>query len=336
MKAIDRTVLVRLVGSCLLLLGFGTSVLGAQEPPDAQDGASVKMVLDGIDIDFDMNGDWIAMYSTYVQTVTFPDRQGIRDAMTIAEERGKAAIVRWLEQTVESERLVTEVSAQSSSAQRVQGSEGDSFSSESQRNMTTSIEEFTRSFSQGTLRGVSVLEQGYDEAADEAWVVVGISREMMGLAARMQQDMNNPRQLAEESRRQSAGAAGGRAGPNRPGSYTARRQMPGVPRGGTGGGGGAMSLPGGGDARGVMVDRIEVRPSGAGSYEVMGEMTNNGLSAGAEVELTFSLLNGQGRTLGRASSFLSVGRSGSSQMFRLVISAGGDVAEYFYTAQENR
>src|SRR4051794_40024280 len=63
--------------------------------------------LDGLDIEFDKQGNWSKIYSTYTQPVDVPDRRGIKKAQVIAEEKGKAQIVRFLQQNVSSERLVT-------------------------------------------------------------------------------------------------------------------------------------------------------------------------------------------------------------------------------------
>src|SRR4051794_16691918 len=133
--------------------------------------------LDGLDIEFDANGNWNKIYSTYTHPVDVPDRRGIKKAQVIAEEKGKAQIVRFLKQEVSSERLVEEVDTTLQTATHKQGSGSkDELSKTTQRTMKESVREFTRSYAQRTLRGVTVIETGYNSGAEEAWVKVGFSR----------------------------------------------------------------------------------------------------------------------------------------------------------------
>lgn len=182
----------------LLLIAALASVFAA--PPSlaaqaasAPAGAPETLVLDGLEIEFDESNDWVRMYSTYRQPVSFPDRAGIRKAYTIAEEKGKAQIIRFFRQNVTSGRLIEEVNSEAQTAVRRQVNGSDSVSRTTQREMVESIREFTSSYSEGTLRGVTVVEQGYDEVAEEVWVKVGLSRTTMRLGAQMQQEMANPR-----------------------------------------------------------------------------------------------------------------------------------------------
>lgn len=151
-----------------------------------------SMPLDGLDIEFDESGDWVRIYSTYRQPVAVPDRAGLRKGYTIAAEKGKAQIIRFFEERVTSKRLIEEVSRESQNAVRSQKDGQQSVSRETQREMVESIKEFTESFSEGTLRGVTVLEQGYDEAAEEVWVKIGISKKNAALGAKLQQDLRSP------------------------------------------------------------------------------------------------------------------------------------------------
>lgn len=159
----------------------------------AAQAAANTLSLDGLEIEFDANGDWSRMYSTYRQPVSFPDRVGLRKAYTIAEEKGKAQIIRFMQENVSSERLVEEVNKEVQQAARSQANGKESISRNTQREMVESVKEFTRSYSAGTLRGVTVLEQGYDEKAEEVWVKIGLSRRSAALGQQLQQDLANPR-----------------------------------------------------------------------------------------------------------------------------------------------
>lgn len=91
----------------------------------------------------------------------FPDRRGVSKAQTIAEEKAKAAIVRFLEQEVASARVVAEVQNDMSSANLSRGSNrAENIQKSSQRQMIESLTEITSSASAGQLRGVIVLERG--------------------------------------------------------------------------------------------------------------------------------------------------------------------------------
>lgn len=154
--------------------------------------AASRLALDGLDIEFDDKGNWLRMYSTYRETVRFPDRQGINRAYRVAQEKGKAQIVRFFEENVTSERLIQEVDRESQRALRQESDSSETFNRNTQREMVSSVSEFTRSYSRGTLRGVTVIEQGYDETAEEVWVKIGLSRSTVALGAQMQRDIANP------------------------------------------------------------------------------------------------------------------------------------------------
>lgn len=165
----------------------------------SRSAASSSLVLDGLEIEFDERGDWNRMYSTYRQPVSFPDRVGLRKAYTIAEEKGKAQIVRFMQENVRSERLIDEVNRESQSATRTQNGKVDATSRTIQREMVESVREFTRSYSEGVLRGITVIEQGFDEKAEEVWVKIGLSRRSVRLGSEMQNDIANPRKPPTES-----------------------------------------------------------------------------------------------------------------------------------------
>jgi hypothetical protein len=150
-------------------------------------------------------------YSRYTQPVEFPDRRGIRAAQMIAEEKGKAQIIRFFGEEISSERLVEEVDASVQSASRIAGPNSkDDLSKTTQRTMKQSVREFTRSYAQGSLRGVTVIGSGYDTETEEAWVKVGFSRATMTIADAVHDSMKHvspggsalPKQSSEPVKRQ--------------------------------------------------------------------------------------------------------------------------------------
>lgn len=188
---------MRIIVKLPALLMFGTLCLaqngsvaaGVGQIQVSSDGSS-KLKLDGIDIEFDATGNWSAIYSTFTQPVEFPDREGIKKAQIVAEEKGKAEIIRFLNQEVQSERIVSEADSTIQNAERTQGTgKGDRLSRTTQRQIVSSLKQFTRSYASGNLRGVTILATGYNEKAEEAWVKIGLSRKTAAIANSLSHDM---------------------------------------------------------------------------------------------------------------------------------------------------
>lgn len=136
--------------------------------------------IDGVEIEWAPNGSFNRIYSRFSQPVNFPDRQGISKAQIIAEEKAKAAIIRFMGQQVASARVVAEVQNDMSQATRTGGTkQEEDVKKTSQRQMVESLSEVTSSASAGKLRGVIVLERGYDQKEEVAWVKVGLSKKTM-------------------------------------------------------------------------------------------------------------------------------------------------------------
>ena len=174
---------IRIAGKCLASVVALMGCYQATAQSVERSGVATLVHLDGLDIEFANDGQWNKIFSTYVQPVEFPDRRGIKTAQIIAEEKGKAAIIRFINQEVSSNRLVEEVESTVSKANMTKGAGSkDGTVKTNERTMIESVKEFTRSFSSGSLRGVTVLEAGYDEKKEEAWVKVGLSRATMGIA----------------------------------------------------------------------------------------------------------------------------------------------------------
>jgi hypothetical protein len=193
---------------CIFLLSIsslwgqdGSGNLGGTANGAAGGGGtpSVIVPVDGLDWEFDPQGYLLAVYSTYTHPVVFPDRQGIRKAQIIAEEKAKAAIVRYMKEHVATGRIVEEIDSTSQTASRSQTGEKTTMSKDSFRKMSESVKEFTGSFARGSLSGVTVLEQGYNDKSEEAWVKIGYSMKTKGIAGQMRND----------SRELGAGQGGG-------------------------------------------------------------------------------------------------------------------------------
>lgn len=177
------------VARCWFFVLIASPLLVGQQMQPTTSGGRIAH-LDGIDIVFDSAGQWLKVYSTYVHPVEFPDRRGIKKAQVIAEEKGKAAIVRFLQQQVQSDRIVEETESVLgiTKSSKVSGNT-DQTTKTAERKMVESVREFTRSYASGNIKGLSVIEVGYDEKKEEAWVKVGFSRTTMGIADQLRSDM---------------------------------------------------------------------------------------------------------------------------------------------------
>lgn len=137
----------------------------------------------GVSLVFSDKGTMDRIISTYRQAVNIPDARGIRAAQVIAEEKAKSAVIRFINEDVMSERIVTQVQNDLNSTSFTEGSAGASISNETSRQIIENVTELTRSSARGLLSGIVVLEQGYDNDLREAWVTVGISKKSRGAAA---------------------------------------------------------------------------------------------------------------------------------------------------------
>jgi hypothetical protein len=162
-----------LVFSCVAFANI--SLAGEIGQTDA--GIVWQAGIDGVEIEWAPDGSFNRIYSRYTQPVAIPDRQGISKAQIIAEEKAKAAIIRFNEQNVASARVVGEIqNDMNQTTSSKDGGKASAISKTSQRQMIESLSEVTSSAAAGKLRGVIVLERGYDEKEGVAWVKVGISQ----------------------------------------------------------------------------------------------------------------------------------------------------------------
>lgn len=165
-----------------ILTSASSSLAG--EVTSNSDGTTVWQAgVDNVEIEWAPDGSFSRVYSRFSQPVNFPDRQGISKAQIIAEEKAKAAIIRFMDQHVASARVVAVVENDMNQSTRTKGTNQDeNIQKMSQRQMVESLSEVTSSAAAGKLRGVIVLERGYDQKEEIAWVKVGISKKTMGAA----------------------------------------------------------------------------------------------------------------------------------------------------------
>jgi hypothetical protein len=156
-------------------------------------GATWQAGVNGVEIEFHPDGRVSRIYSKYAHPVTIPDRRGIRTATVIAEEKAKGEIIRFMQQQVATGRVVAEVEATLSKTAQQKGTGADGISSLDQRTVTQSLTELSSSTAAGTLKGVVVLESGYDDKSQEAWVAVGVSDKTISAASATKEMLTAPR-----------------------------------------------------------------------------------------------------------------------------------------------
>jgi hypothetical protein len=178
----------------MLIVAICGSPSWAGEVTVQNDGSTTWQAgVDGVEIEWNADGSIKRIYSRYSTPVEFPDRRGIDTAQKIAEEKAKAAIVRFMNQSVSSTRVVTEVQADLNRAtQERQTGSGAIVRKVDQRTLVEALTEVTASFATGKLSGVIVLEKGYDDKTQEAWVVVGISQKTIKAARDVQDTIADP------------------------------------------------------------------------------------------------------------------------------------------------
>ena len=165
----------------------------AGQMTNSKDGVLWQAGIDGVEIEFGPNGSFLRIYSKASQPVRFPDRQGIVKAQMIAEEKAKAAIVRFIEQDSLSVRVVAQVETDFEQATRKQRtSKEDQMSKINKRTLIENLTEVTTSVASGRLRGVIILERGYDEKSEEVWVKVGIGRQSLNAARELDGAIQEP------------------------------------------------------------------------------------------------------------------------------------------------
>lgn len=144
--------------------------------------------IDGVEIEWHPDGSVRRISSRYSTPVEFADRRGLAKAQVIAEEKAKGGIIRFMDQSVTSTRVIAEVQSDINRAtQTRETGQAAHVRKVDERVIMESLTEVTSSYASGNLRGVIVLERGYDETLQEAWVVVGISDKTIAAARGMQQ-----------------------------------------------------------------------------------------------------------------------------------------------------
>lgn len=177
----------------LLAASHTTPTFGGDASVQDDGSTTWQAGVDGVEIVWSQDGSIKKIYSRYAQPVEFGDRRGISTAQVIAEEKAKGAVVRFMNQAVTSNRLVTEIATDlNKMTQERQTGMAATVKKVDQRELVTNLTEVTGSFAAGKLKGVIILEKGYNDKTEEAWVVVGISDKTIAAANAIQKMLTDP------------------------------------------------------------------------------------------------------------------------------------------------
>jgi hypothetical protein len=151
--------------------------------------------------------------TSHTTTVHIPNNDGIDMAMTIAEERAKGQLITWMKENVETDLVTTELQADLKTSQlnatkggSNQVSEGESDTTE--QGIGDSVAQIESDYAKGTLTGVKVIDQEYDQVNRTATVTVGISSKSIAKALEMQQDIDSAQASARATSSASAPTSG--------------------------------------------------------------------------------------------------------------------------------
>jgi hypothetical protein len=193
----------RVVPPILAALLFCATNANAGEAVLHPDGSTTWQAgIDGIVIEWAPNGTVESLTSKFVQSLAFRDQAGIRKAQTIAEEKAKAAIARFINQTTVNSRGVLEIDKDVTNATRQRQGSQDNTSRTDSRTLINTLTEATASLAAANLSGIIIVERGND--AETGWTIVGFSRKTRRAAEDLKQMMTNAPSSGHESSSTSA------------------------------------------------------------------------------------------------------------------------------------
>jgi hypothetical protein len=171
--------------AALLLAAANIAVAHAQQPT-----VTFELPVQGITVEAGPDGRFDRLYATGVAPVDFNDRRGIAAGQRLAELRAKAELIKFLGERMSDETIASELETTSEvSSRTLVGSE--SRERTLKRTVARTISQILRTRTEGALTGVQVLEAGYDETREEAWVKVGFSRTSIALSSEVRRALNN-------------------------------------------------------------------------------------------------------------------------------------------------
>ena len=178
-------ILKNLLFLSMCAVSFGSLSAYAEVSIEQSGGVKWKAGIDGVEIEWSKNGEVNRIYSTIHQAVEFNDRRGINNGYKIAEIKAKAAIVKFIKQSVSSVETSNEIQTELNKALQSRKSGSDqNVEKTDERTFASSFQETISVVSNGNLSGVVVLAREYSEPMGEVSVTVGVSEKTKHAASK--------------------------------------------------------------------------------------------------------------------------------------------------------
>ncbi|WP_457089905.1 hypothetical protein [Microvirga sp. P5_D2] len=191
-------------------LGMGTAWAGeVSVNPDGS--ATWEAGVDGISVEYKPNGKLRRVSARAERAVEFPDRRGVLKEQKVAEMQAEAAIVGFMKKLVSAQDTFTEIEGEMNKATQVrQSGAAPQVNKVDERVFTSDLKTLVQRSASGQLRGVMVLEKGFD-GKELAWAVVGMSEQSINAALNVEEFANRtapePEATIETQSRPGGGVA---------------------------------------------------------------------------------------------------------------------------------
>ena len=124
----------------------------------------------------------VSIKSTASHPVDIPNARGIEKACILAEEKAKAAILRFKDQFSANSTVVTQFDDSLNRVTQRKGSAGAAWSEQNSQNVNVSVKQIMSSSSSGMLSGVIMLHQEFNKDKGKVIVVIGQNRKTAAAA----------------------------------------------------------------------------------------------------------------------------------------------------------
>ena len=149
----------------------------------------------GVKVEYDEYGSWLRMRTTGEAELPFGSPSDIRRAKKKSILRAKAALVKFMKETITSSEHLEDVANTISNEQR----KGGKYSKDVLRKTLEDESEMISGSADGILRGIIVLEEKVDKNNQNVWVTLGVSRKTVKAAAGLKKSINNPESGSQRS-----------------------------------------------------------------------------------------------------------------------------------------
>ena len=149
----------------------------------------------GVKVEYDEYGSWLRMRTTGESELPFGSPSDIRRAKKKSILRAKAALVKFMKETITSSEHLEDVANTISNEQR----KGGKYSKDVLKKTLEDESEMISGSADGILRGIIVLEEKVDKNNQNVWVTLGVSRETVQAAAGLKRSINSRKSSSQRS-----------------------------------------------------------------------------------------------------------------------------------------